>query len=59
MESVIYLAHRFSKRVVAEGVKSDAHIHRLQGMGCDLLQGFGISKPMPAETLRSWYVERE
>ncbi|WP_404298360.1 EAL domain-containing protein [Halomonas sp.] len=54
VESVIYLAQRFAKLVVAEGVESDAHIQRLKEMGCDLLQGFGIARPMPAEALASW-----
>ena len=54
VESVIYLARRFGKRVVAEGVESDAHRQRLTAMGCDLLQGFGIARPMPADELPAW-----
>jgi diguanylate cyclase (GGDEF)-like protein/PAS domain S-box-containing protein len=54
VESVVYLAHRFSKQVVAEGVESDAHVQRLKTLGCDLLQGFGIARPMPAEALLEW-----
>ncbi|PWV70279.1 EAL domain-containing protein [Halomonas sp. A11-A] len=54
VESVIYLAKRFGKQVVAEGVESAAHSERLQAMGCDLLQGFGIARPMPGEALPAW-----
>ena len=54
VESVIYLAQRFGKQVVAEGVESEAHIQRLKEMGCGLLQGFGIARPMPAEALAGW-----
>lgn len=54
VESVVYLARRFGKRVVAEGVESDAHIQRLTEIGCDLLQGFGIARPMPAGELPEW-----
>lgn len=54
VESVIYLAQRFGKQVVAEGVESDAHVQRLKALGCDLLQGFGIARPMPAEALLEW-----
>ena len=54
VESVIYLAQRFGKLVVAEGVESEAHIQRLREMGCDLLQGFGIARPMPADAVAAW-----
>ncbi|RUR30414.1 EAL domain-containing protein [Vreelandella andesensis] len=57
VESVIYLARRFNKKVVAEGVESNAHIKRLTEMGCHLLQGFGIARPMPAKALQTWYEE--
>lgn len=59
VESVIYLAHRFCKQVIAEGVESNAHSQHLHALGCDLLQGFGISKPMPAEKLRTWCIEHD
>ncbi|MGM0986214.1 MAG: putative bifunctional diguanylate cyclase/phosphodiesterase [Pseudomonadota bacterium] len=54
VESVIYLAKRFGKQVVAEGVESRAHGERLRELGCDLLQGFGIARPMPASALPAW-----
>ena len=54
VESVVYLAQRFGKRVVAEGVESEAHIQRLAAMGCDLLQGFGIARPMPGSAFAGW-----
>ncbi|NDL69041.1 sensor domain-containing phosphodiesterase [Vreelandella alkaliphila] len=55
VESVVYLAKRFNKKVVAEGVESNAHVKRLTQMGCHLLQGFGIARPMPAKALQTWY----
>ena len=55
VESVVYLAKRFNKKVVAEGVESNAHVKRLTEMGCHLLQGFGIARPMPAKALQTWY----
>ncbi|MCW4148618.1 EAL domain-containing protein [Halomonas sp. 18H] len=54
VESVTYLAKRFGKGVVAEGVESCAHIDKLKLIGCDVVQGYGVAKPMPAEELFAW-----
>lgn len=54
VESITYLAKRFNKQVVAEGAESDAHIETLQRMGCDIVQGYGIARPMPANQLLAW-----
>jgi len=54
VESVIYLAKRFNKTVVAEGVETKAHIEALHRLGCDILQGYGIAKPMPVEQFSIW-----
>ncbi|WP_336275067.1 sensor domain-containing phosphodiesterase [Vreelandella indica] len=54
VESITYLAKRFHKQVVAEGAESDAHIETLQRIGCNIIQGYGVAKPMPASQLISW-----
>ena len=54
VESVIYLAKRFNKTVVAEGVETKAHIEALHRLGCDILQGYGIAKPMSVEQFNAW-----
>ena len=32
---------------------------RLTGLGCDVLQGYGISRPLPEDELRAWIADRE
>jgi EAL domain-containing protein (putative c-di-GMP-specific phosphodiesterase class I) len=54
VQGVIGLAHAFGRRVIAEGVETLAHGHRLLELGCVLLQGYGIARPMPAEQLPGW-----
>jgi predicted signal transduction protein with EAL and GGDEF domain len=39
--------------VAVEGVETLEHRELLSGLGCDLLQGFLLARPMPAEQLRS------
>lgn len=38
-------------RVVAEGIEDDATLDLLRELGCDLAQGYLISRPMPAGEL--------
>jgi len=54
VQAVIELAHAFGRSVIAEGVETYEHGHRLRELGCRLGQGYGIAKPMPADQLRNW-----
>jgi len=47
--SVIALAHRMRVGVVAEGVETEAQAGYLRQNGCDEMQGYLFSKPIPAE----------
>jgi diguanylate cyclase (GGDEF)-like protein/PAS domain S-box-containing protein len=51
---VIGLANAFRRQVIAEGVETVAHGTMLLKLGCELAQGYGIARPMPAEALQSW-----
>jgi EAL domain-containing protein (putative c-di-GMP-specific phosphodiesterase class I) len=42
----IRLAHDLKVPVVAEGVESGAQLDELRALGCDLLQGFFIARPL-------------
>ena len=50
-EAVISMAHALGKEVIAEGVERPAQLEYLCARGCDLLQGFLLFHPMPAEDL--------
>ncbi|HYH22930.1 MAG TPA: EAL domain-containing protein [Azospirillum sp.] len=54
VEGVIGLSGVFRRSVVAEGVETVEHGARLLDLGCDLAQGYGIGRPMPAAELPSW-----
>jgi EAL domain-containing protein (putative c-di-GMP-specific phosphodiesterase class I) len=51
---VIGLANAFRRQVIAEGVETVAHGAMLLKLGCELAQGYGIARPMPAEALQPW-----
>ncbi|UCV11493.1 EAL domain-containing protein [Dechloromonas denitrificans] len=54
VEGVIGLTKAFQREVIAEGVETVEHGLVLLLLGCDLAQGFGIARPMPAEQLPDW-----
>ena len=54
LDGVLSLAKAFGRHVIAEGVETLAHGNTLLRMGCDLAQGYGIARPMPAEQIPAW-----
>jgi len=54
VQASIELAHKFGKRVVAEGVEDTTTLRLLEEMGCDQAQGYLISRPLPAGPLTVW-----
>jgi len=54
VRSTIDLAHALDMEVTAEGVDSPASQALLKVMGCDLMQGFLIAKPMRLGELRAY-----
>jgi len=51
---VLDMSASFHRQVIAEGVETVAHGHMLLRLGCDLAQGYGIARPMPASDLPGW-----
>jgi EAL domain-containing protein (putative c-di-GMP-specific phosphodiesterase class I) len=54
VKGVIGLAKAFHRKVIAEGVETIAHGELLIPLGCELAQGYGIARPMPANELIYW-----
>jgi EAL domain-containing protein (putative c-di-GMP-specific phosphodiesterase class I) len=47
--AIVAMAHSLKLKVVAEGVETEEQLEMLRFLGCDMLQGFLFSKPLPAE----------
>jgi diguanylate cyclase (GGDEF)-like protein len=52
--SVVGLGRALGLRVVAEGVETAEAFQRLADLGCDVAQGFGLARPMPAPQFERW-----
>jgi diguanylate cyclase (GGDEF)-like protein len=54
VRGAIDLGHNLGLTVVAEGVEGSEHVAALQGLGCDIAQGYHYARPMPADVLTAW-----
>jgi EAL domain-containing protein (putative c-di-GMP-specific phosphodiesterase class I) len=56
VSTIVTLAHSFRLKVVAEGVETSEQERLLRLLGCDEMQGYLISKPVPADVFESRYL---
>ncbi|WP_412778069.1 putative bifunctional diguanylate cyclase/phosphodiesterase [Thalassospira lucentensis] len=59
VDAVIGLGHSLNLEVVAEGVEEVEQLDYLREKGCDFIQGYLYSKPLPADTFVTWVTERQ
>ncbi|HXX09905.1 MAG TPA: GGDEF domain-containing phosphodiesterase, partial [Burkholderiales bacterium] len=59
VRSTIDLGHSLGLTVVAEGIEDTEVLAVLRKLGCDLGQGFGICRPLPADELIDWIATSE
>ncbi len=52
IQAMTQLVHRFGLAVVAEGVETPQQLSGLQAVGCDLLQGYLLGRPMTVATVQ-------
>lgn len=58
VRSTINLGHALGLKVVAEGVEQPTSFEALKRLGCDLVQGYLVSRPLSASDLTRWAIER-
>ncbi|MBF0562699.1 MAG: EAL domain-containing protein, partial [Alphaproteobacteria bacterium] len=55
--AIIAMAHALKMKVIAEGVEEVPHYDFLKELGCDQIQGYLISRPLPALELSRFFRE--
>ena len=57
--AIIGLGHTLGLKVVAEGVENTDEARMLAAAGCDELQGYLFSRPLPADEFVAWKSHNE
>ena len=57
VSAIIGLAHNLKLTAVAEGVETQQQLELLRFSGCDLVQGFLYSRPLPADDIERWILQ--
>jgi EAL domain-containing protein (putative c-di-GMP-specific phosphodiesterase class I) len=58
VESTVDLGHNLGLVVVAEGVEDEPTVSALQGLGCDIAQGYHYARPLPAVDFAEFLAHR-
>ena len=57
-KTIIAMAHNLNLRVIAEGVETEGQLSSLRAHGCDEMQGFYFSRPLPPEEIEQMLREK-
>lgn len=58
VKAMIYLSHELNLQVVAEGTETKEVIDLLRDLGCNEVQGYYVSRPLPKEDFERFIIER-
>ncbi len=59
VEVIIGISDYLGVPVIAEGVETEEQLHALKSLGCDIVQGYFFSKPVPAEKFEPFILQKK
>ena len=59
LEVIIGISDFLSVPVIAEGVETEEQLHALKNLGCDIVQGYFFSKPVPATEFEPFILQKK
>lgn len=57
VQSIIAMAKALNRNIVAEGVETAEHLEKLTAFGCDFIQGYHISRPIPLDEFTAFIAQ--
>lgn len=58
-KAIVALGQSIDLEIVAEGVETEGQFEILRQSGCETLQGYKFSKPLPADAFLEWYAQHK
>ncbi len=58
LDAAVTLAKKMGIETIAEGVESREVYDYLRNIGCNMVQGYYVSKPLPTKQFTDWYTQR-
>jgi two-component system CheB/CheR fusion protein len=58
VSAIVGMAHALGQKTVAEGIERPQQLRFLREIGCDIVQGYLLGRPMSAEQLKQWELDR-
>jgi diguanylate cyclase (GGDEF)-like protein len=58
VRAIVDLAHRFGLEVTAEGVETEPAWALLTAIGCDVIQGYRLARPLTSDAMSAWLNQR-
>ncbi len=59
LEVIIGISDYLSVPVIAEGVETEEQLHALKALGCDIVQGYFFSRPVPASEFEPFILQKK
>ena len=59
LQTIISLAKNLKKKVIAEGIETEAQLSLLQNLGCDYGQGYLLARPQNKKSIEQALYERK
>ncbi|MGB5445109.1 MAG: bifunctional diguanylate cyclase/phosphodiesterase [Psychromonas sp.] len=59
VETAVSMAHKMNIQTIAEGIEDKETYDFLKNIGCDMAQGYMISRPLPAEEYTKWHTQHQ
>ena len=51
------MAHSLDLAVIVEGVETEEQLTKLKEIGCEMVQGYYLAKPLPSEAVETLFLE--